>query len=32
MLGVEKYLQVMGKGIEAIKMGQEDMQNGECQI
>lgn len=32
MLGVERYLHVVGKDIEAIKMSQEEMQNGEYQI
>lgn len=32
MLGVESYLHVIGKDIEAIKIGQEEIQNGECQI
>lgn len=32
MLGVEKYLRVIGKDVEAIKMGQEEVQNGECYI
>ena len=30
VLGVERYLHELGKDIEEIKTGQEEIQNGEC--
>lgn len=30
MLGVGKYLQVIGKDVEAIREGQQETQNGKC--
>lgn len=32
MLGVERYLHVVGKDIEEIKMSQEEIQNGKYQV